>query len=267
MLYLALGGLTLGSFYSCEELENLCNISEADLQTGEVFVSSLNNMVDIYKRVDAANKSSDLASNGIDTIDQAVCTIEGDSLFIDFGIGEVVCQDGKLRKGSIRTKITGDYTTTNGMVSSKLSNYHVNGTQLTGSFMAENKGPAANPLFTLSTSEFKEGDLSEVDYSLSSQWVQGFSTEEEADDIFDLSGTVSGSAKENNVNFTTMILSPLHYVSMCPSYVEYGVLNLEVPTDSIAIEIDFLADDGCNNLFQATIDCEGSPFVSTFPIE
>lgn len=267
-LYLVIGALSLSAFYSCEELENLCNIQESDLKTGDVFVKSLNTMIDIYKRVDEANKNAIVLSGGEDKIDGASCKIEGDSLFIDFGIGDVVCADGKLRRGSIRVRLLNDYLLPAGEANAILSNYFVDGTQISGQFDARNDGPAASPVYNISTTEFNVGDESTVDYTFDASWGQGFETSDPTDDIFDVSGIVTGEDKENAKDFTADVIQPLHYVTACPDYIEKGILDIQLVGDTTVsgFIVDFIDSDGCNNLFQVSVDCEGSPISFTYPM-
>ena len=268
ILYLALAGVSLSAFYSCDDLEALCGIGENDLQTGEVFVTSLNHMVDIYKRVDAANKDSVVLNGGVSKIDGAECLIDGDSLIIDFGASEVLCADNKLRKGSIRTKLTGAYNIPSGEVNAVLSNYFVEGTQISGQMDARNDGPISNPSFNIATIAFEVGDESTVDYSVGLLWEEGFETEVSNDDIFNVSGTVSGVDNMNIKNFTSMVIEPLRYVTNCPAVVEKGIMEIELVGDStVMFMLDFIEADGCNNLFEVTADCDGSPLSFKYPMD
>lgn len=268
ILYIAIASISLGSFYSCEELENLCNIQEANLQTGEVFVTSLNHMIDVYKRVDEANKNPNVSTTSSALIDGAQCEIVGDSLLIDFGAGDVTCADGKLRRGSIRVRLLNDYNLPTGEVNAIFSNYHVDGMQITGKFDARNDGPIAAPQFSITTDKFNVGDESTVDYSIDATWTQGFASADPTDDIFDVSGNVSGEDKANSKDFTASVVEPLHYVAACKDYLEKGIMDLQLIGDTTVsgFQVDFIEADGCNNLFQASVDCQGSPISFTYPM-
>ncbi len=267
ILYLALAGISMTAFYGCEDLENLCGIGEADLQTGDVFVKSLNHMIDVYKRVDEANKNPVVRAGGKEVIDGATCEIVGDSLFIDFGAGDVACADGKLRKGSIRARLLNVYILPTGEANAVLSNYHVDGTMISGSFDAKNDGPPTAPKFDITTTKFSVGEESAVDYTLDASWSQGFTTVNPDDDIFDVAGNVMGEDKTNVKNFTALMIEPLHYVTSCPDYLEKGIVEVELTGDStVVFLIDFIESDGCNNLFQITADCDGNPLSFTYPM-
>jgi hypothetical protein len=268
-LYLALGAISLSTLNSCEELENLCNIQESDLGTGDVFVTSLNHMVDIYKRVDAASKDPLVTGTGSTVIDGAKCfkSADTDTLYIDFGVSEVICADGKLRKGLIWAYLIGDYNQPNGEVSAELENYFVDGTQITGDIDAKNNGPAADPDFSITTTSFIVEGESNVDYTLGALWEQGFTTAEPSDDIFNVSGTVSGNDTKNNKSFSSTVIEPLHYVNACADGIEKGRMDIDLISDTtIAITIDFIESDGCNNLFEVSVDCQGSPISFTYPM-
>lgn len=267
-LYIAIGAIALSSFYSCEQLENLCNIQESDLKTGDVFVKSLNHMIDVYKRVDEANKNPIVKGGAQDVIDGATCEIMGDSLIIDFGSGDVVCADGRLRRGSIRVRLVNDYMLPTGEANAILSNYHVDGTRITGNFDARNDGPAADPKFVITTTMFNVGDESTVNYAVDANWMQGFSTVDATDDIFDVTGNVTGEDNANSKDFTASVIEPLHYVAACPDYIERGIMDVQLIGDTTVsgFAVDFIEADGCNNLFQVSVDCEGSPISFTYPM-
>ncbi len=267
IFYLALSGIALTSLNSCDDLENLCNLSEADLGTGEVFVTSLNQMIDIYTRVDNVSKDSVLNATNTNTIDGAFCTLVGDSLIIDFGVSDVLTADGKLRKGSIRTKLTGNYTTVGGKLNAKLSTYFVDGVQIKGTVNAENKGPAANPDFAVSVTEFEVGEDSKVNYTLGMLWQGGFVSPVMTDDVFEVSGTIAGDDNKNAKQFTATFTEPLRYVNACQYFLESGVIDITLTGDTTVagFEVDFIGGDGCNNLFKATVECQGSPISFTYP--
>lgn len=264
ILSIALGGAVLLGINSCEDLENLCGISQDNVVTGEVFVASLNGMIDIYQRIDQALKDPDLNNTGTAMIDGATCTVKGDSVIIDFGVaGAVSPSDNKTRKGSIRALITGDYTLPNGIAAAKLSNYHVDGIMQKGGFVATNKGPAANPEVTLTTLKYEIGDVSSVDYNLSAFWQAGFDTPDPNDDIFDLQGTINGDDFQNSKMFNGTVLDPLLYNGSCPYFIEQGVMDVGLVGDTAltGFSVDFVQADNCNNIFQITVDCDGSPLV------
>jgi len=266
-LYLAFSGIALTSINSCETLENLCNISEADLATGEVFVTSLNHMVDTYTIIDNVSKDSVLNATNSNTINGAVCARMADSLFIDYGVSGAIGADGKHRKGLIKAKVVGNYTTVGGTIDAVFSNYFVDGVEIKGGLNSINKGPVANPDFEVKATGFMVGEDSEINYDMGMLWQAGFTSPDVADDIFDVSGNLSGDDKKNGKQFTATITDPLHYVNACPDLLESGVINLTLTNDTTVsgFEVDFITADGCNNLFKATVDCEGSPISFTYP--
>jgi len=98
-------------------------------------------------------------------------------------------------------------------------------------------------------------------------WEAGFVTPELEDDIFDVSGSVTGGDSTNSVKFSSTILDPLHYVYSCPSLIEKGEIELILIDDELVptFNVDFIEGDGCNNLFRSTVDCDGQPISFTYP--
>lgn len=267
LLYAFFGGMTLVGINSCENLENLCGIEESNLATGEVFVTSLNHMVDVYSRVDNVSKDSLVNATGSNIIDGATCTKSNDSLIIDFGNTPVLCQDGKYRSGTIRSKVRGTYEIVGSEITSVLSNYLVNENHITGDFNLINNGPNNNPVFSVSTTSFAIDTVSEISYNFEMTWESGFVSPELDDDIFDVSGSVTGNDYSNSVEFSSTILDPLHYVYACPNLLEKGEIELILIDNELVptFNIDFIENDGCNNLFKSTVDCDGQPISFTYP--
>ena len=267
LLILAVGGITFLGTNGCDNIEDLCGIDESNIATGEIFVTSLNHMVDIYTRIDETNKDSVLNATGTNTIDGAVCTKTVDSLIIDYGNSPTLCADGKTRSGSIRTKISGNYQTVGSQISASLENYFVNESQIKGAISVENFGPSLTPEFQLTTSKFMVDEDSEIDYSLQMNWLNGFVSPKLEDDIFDVSGSVSGTDLVHSKEFSSKILQPLHYVNECSNYIESGEMEITLVDDELVptFTIDFIEEDGCNNLFQSTVNCNDQPVSFTYP--
>ena len=267
-LPLALVAAMFTGLNSCDDLEALCNLSEDDLGSGEVFVTSLNHMMDVYSRIDNAYKDTTLQNTGSATIDGAECTLTSDSLILDFGNG-ASCADGKIRKGSIRTGITADYMVAGGGASGNLSGYHVDNVLIVGSLDVMNDGPTgAYPVINVFSNSIAVGDESDVDFDMNMQWLSGFLTMEANDDIFKVYGAIDGADLENNSLFEADIIDSLHYDYACVNYIEYGSLDLTISGDSSSvgvINVDFIESDGCNNLFMVTATCDQGPISFTYP--
>ena len=265
----ALGLAIILSVSSCETLQDLCEISEEDVATGELFVSSLTQVLDVYERVDMVRKDSVLMATGSNVIDGANCTLTNDSMIIDFGETPVFTLDGKSHTGSIRSKVSGDYAHISGSIDATLVGYIVNEKIITGDLSVVNQATSGQPLYSLTTTDFEVNNDTKVNYSLDLQWLSGFETVALEDDILDVSGQVSGIDSLSTKEFTADILSPLHLNGACAYVIERGEIKISLVDDELVptIDIDFINSDSCNNLFNATVDCTGNPLSFTFPFE
>jgi len=191
------------------------------------------------------------------------------NLIIDFGNTSVYTLDGKKHTGSIRAKVSGDYMNTSGSIDAIFHNYFVNEDELKGKLIFSNLGGTSEPAFDVESIDFEVNDETIINYDLELQWQAGYSTTDVLDDIMALSGSVIGGDSVNSKDFTVDILTPLHLNGACSSVIESGELEITLLNDEIVpiITIDFILNDGCNNLFQATVDCQGNPLSFTFPLD
>ena len=110
-------------------------------------------------------------------------------------------------------------------------------------------------------------DSLELNGTLVADWLAGSSTPSVLDDDFNL----SGSAKLTNTNTTNyfdgIISTPLMVSSSCDYTFISGVVAITPSnTDLPYVSLDFI-DGDCANLFNATIDCQGSPLSFSYPIK
>jgi len=269
IMYALIGGMAIITINSCDTLEDLCNIGEEDMATGELFVSSLTHLTGLYERIDIVRKDSLLIATGTATIDGANCTLSNDSLIIEFGETSVITADGKKRSGSIRAKVTGDYMNTSGSIDAYLHGFMVNEKPIEGNLLISNTGSASLPMFNVKAIDFMVNNETIVNYDLEFEWQNGFKSQDILDDVIDVSGSVIGGDSVSSKDFTANILSPLHLSGACNSYIEWGELRITLKDEELVptMDIDFIASDSCNNLFKATVDCTGNPLSFTFPFE
>lgn len=264
-----LGIAILLTVSSCETLQEICDINEDDVSSGELFVNSLTQVLDVYERIDIVRRDSTLIATGNHIIDGANCTLTNDSMIIDFGNSPVVTQDGKYHSGSIRSKVTGDYSGTSGSIESQLVDYQVNDNSITGSLAVTNESSTQQPQFVLTTTNFEVNADTKVNYNLNLNWLNGFESITVEDDVMELSGQLTGLDSISGKEFTAEILSPVHLNRACSYLMESGEVRLSMIDDELVptIDIDFISSDSCNNLFNASVDCKGNPLSFTFPFE
>src|SRR5690606_41799878 len=102
--------------------------------------------------------------------------------------------------------------------------------------------------------DFSADQEIEIDANKTIAWKSGFTTLSNSDDdIFDISGTASGVDMTDNRELSTSITEAMNYDRSCEFKMVSGIIELTLqPGDTIAeiteASIDFLANDGCDNL-------------------
>lgn len=245
-------------FTACEELENICGIDDDDFAIGESYVEATGGFIDIVNRVDVALRDSTLQATGINNIDGANCVLTSDSLTIDFGTTNVNTSNGN-RRGKIKAGITGDYFTSGSSVGIATEDYYYNDVQLAGSISLDNIG---NNTLELACVNMGVGPEVSFSTTFTMAWTAGYATQYDlSDDAYTLAGFSSATTTANNNAFTASINPAFSYDRTCQYGVVEGVAALTLTGDSISttnLGVDFLTNDGCNNLFKISADCDGN---------
>ena len=255
-------------FTGCEELENLCGISADDLGFTEEYNKHLGAAIYVYQQADRALRDTDLDVNDTAEIDGAICTKTADSLIVDFGNG-TIGQDNVTRYGSYRMALIGNYMNLGGKASLALKNYRNGDDLYTGDFIIENTIPSGStsPRYDISVASFAV-DSFELNANMVADWVAGSGTPSITDDEFNLSGGASLSNTSSLDAYNGSIVTPLLISTGCEYSFISGELTL-IPTNTElpSVAIDFIDADNCENLFQATVSCNGGNFTTTLPIK
>lgn len=262
---LALGFAAVTMLAACDEELNLCGFTESDTAIGSVFVESTGYLFQITGRIDEAMRNGDLISGGSATIDNANVTWSNDTITIDFGPNNVSTADGKLRRGKIIGYVSGNYQTSGSMTAINLDNYHVNDVQISGSISLSNTGNSAgNWVVQLSSTNFQISSDYSYSANLSMEWLSGYATDSLGDDSWQITGTSSGADNTTGTTFTAQFTDPLLYDRNCAYKIVQGEVFMEAIADStLAITIDFLSADNCNNVVNFDLDCDGSTVSSS----
>ena len=237
----------------CEDtsLEDL--LSEGDAQVSESYVKTEAALVNLYSIVDGSLRDSVFQAMDSADVDGAIVTRNGSNISIDFGTG-VVGRDGNTRKGVIKVVEDGDYMAAASLDIS-LESYFVNDDAIVGSIELDKVGSD----FGLIIDGFSAGQEIEIDANKTISWINGFTTLTNSDDdIFNISGTASGLEIAENRGLSTSITEVMNYDKSCEFKLVSGIIELTLqPSDSTAevteAAIDFLANDGCDNLAKIKI--------------
>lgn len=233
---------------ACEDtsLEDL--LSEGDAKVSESYMKTEASLYNLYSIVDVSLRDSLFQVNDSALVDGATVTRSGSNVTIDFGTG-VIGSDGRTRKGAIEVIESGDYMTS-ASLDIALKAYSVNDMEVTGSIELDKKGSD----FGLIITDFSADHEIEIDADKTISWKRGFTTlNNNDDDVFDISGTATGTDMMDNRELSTSIIESLNYDRSCEFKMVSGIIELTLqPGDSIPdvteATIDFLLDDACDNL-------------------
>lgn len=249
-------------FTGCEELEKLCNISAEELGFTEDFTKHFNAAVYVYQQTDRVLRDTTLENAGTAVIDGAICTRTPDSVVIDFGSGVASALDGKIRKGSIRVGISGDYMQAGTEANLVMRSYSEEDQMYDGDIRIVNVSPNANtPALTVEVIKFQADTLKLTSTPMNAAWVSGFDSPEANDDEFNFSGTATLENVNNAETFQGIINSgtPLNINTGCIYTFVSGVIDLvpSNPDKYPTVGIDFV-DGDCANVMMVNVDCDGN---------
>lgn len=248
---------------SCEEnsLEDL--LSEEDGKVAESYVKTEAAFSNIYSIVDKSLRDSTFRATDSAIVNGAVVLRNANNVSINFAEG-VLGADGRTREGMIGITETGEYMSGNAALEIKLIDYKVDDNQINGGMGVSQNGQD----FVLTVNQFSAGEGIEIGASKNIMWQEGFTTLSDVeDDIFNISGTTSGKMIENDRMLTSDITEALQYDRSCEYKIVGGVINLNLEaidsTEAFDASLDFLGDDGCNNIVKVGISQGGSDIELT----
>jgi len=248
-------------FVSCKKDEDTGSwVSSAeDYAIAEAFIA------EIFKIVDEAAKNEPNVFK-LAALDCASITLETDTpgvfpqtLIINFGEINCIADDGRRKRGIIKAHFSGRYSEVNSAVTISFDNFFINNYKFLNNLTLTNTGiPLVTIQHHLNISNVKilssSGEAINVNGSRTFKLIAGNGTQDADDDIFQVTGNFSGSAR-NGSSFTAAITEALT-LDTCRS-VKSGLLNLNVGADGV-----FNYGDGeCDDVATMTID--DRPFFIT----
>ena len=179
------------------------------------------------------------------------------TMVIDFGSTNCTGADGRNRRGKILVSLTGKYLDSLTVATITFQDYYVNDYLLAGSSTITNKGrnTAGNYSYKVAVNN---GLLTEplntwyINYNASRtfEWIAGSSTLTVTDDIYSISGSMSGAGRKGN-SFSAVITSALRLENACGTIVS-GALDL-TPSNLNTRLLDFGAGS-CDNSMHVTVN-------------
>ena len=242
-------GMTIG----CEDTDLEDLLSDEDAEVTQSYLKTEGALSNLYSMVDRVLRDSSFQATDSAIVDGATVMRNGNTVTVDFGTG-VIGSDGSTRKGQIIVTETGSYMTPNAALGVELFNYFVDDKEVAGELNITKVGNS----FELDITDFSAEENVEISADKTVMWTKGFTTlASDTDDVFELSGTATGTELANNRTLTSDITEVLEYDRSCEFRVTQGIIemNLEAvdSTEEMDAVIDFLDGDGCNNLVKINV--------------
>lgn len=242
----ALLGLVFVTF-SCEEGDLFNSLIEYQQKLAEYYIEAESALSNVYTIVDLTVRDPNVIAGDTASVMGAIVYITGTVINIDYENGNTG-PDGITRSGMIMVDQTGDYNQSGGKLAVSFDNYVVGNQKVGGTIEVDNQG---NNTFGLLATDFFTNEEFDLNANKTLTWNSGFSTDMDQDDEFLLSGNSIGKDSANS-SVTADIMTPMTFRRDCEYAVLGGVIDLSFMVDTAnsnpSGSLDFLADDGCDNL-------------------
>jgi len=172
--------------------------------------------------------------SGLSTTTVGVDTISvPHTLSIYFGTEDVVCFDGRKRRGSIFITYNGEYTDPGQVHTIFFDNYYINENQLSGTILTTRVDTTitGNWYYNVQVNDSlnMSQDPLQSQYvtwtgNVVRKWVTGYTTPDRNDDVFSISGNAV-LMRPNGHSFTFGISTPIQMAIGC-DFAESGVVNV-----------------------------------------
>jgi len=171
--------------------------------------------------------------------------------------------DGKYRKGKIVATWSGRYRDAGTVITINTENYYVNNNKHEYSKTVTNAGENASGHLTYNVSinlckiTFTDGSVFNMTSQRTREWMQGQNTLTPYDDVYDITGTASGTARGGNA-FTVNITNPLEVALAC-KWIRKGTVVIS-PEGKASRTVDY-GNGSCDS--QATVEINGTTYNIT----
>ncbi len=172
---------------------------------------------------------------------------------VDFGTENFLCKDGKLRRGKIMVKVIGNLNTPGSSKIYTTSDYFVNNNGVSGTKTVTVIGDHSFRIFVANGKVTKaDGGIVTWNTDRTRTMIAGFDSKDTiTDDVYEISGTTSGTnAAGNAYKFTTIVGSPLVKSNGC-QWIKSGKLKIE-RAGKLDATIDY-GDGSCDDQGTVTV--------------
>ena len=165
--------------------------------------------------------------------------------------------DQKYRKGAIIATWSGRYRRQGTIITLVTHNYYVDGTRFDYNKTVTNNGKnaAGNLTFSIHVSlakiTYSDGKTINWTSDRTREWIEGQNTLTPLDDVYSITGSTEGTARNGN-HFTATITSPLIFAVGCP-WIKQGIIDI-TPDGKAIRTVDF-GNGACDS--QATVEIKG----------
>ena len=185
------------------------------------------------------------------------------TITIDFGLSNCLCNDGRYRRGKILVSYSGHYRDSGSVHAITFNNYYVNDKHVMGSKTVTNMGhnSLGHSYFSIIVSGLivkPNGDSITWNANRTRTWTQGESTPTRMDDVYEVTGSASGT--KGSTSYTMTIIQPLVRSLSC-NWISSGKVELQ-PSGKALRTIDF-GSGTCDNT--ATVTIGGVVYTITLP--
>ncbi len=259
LLCLAIIGST---FTSCnkDETKNEDQVMEQTNAVLEHELDQASNFSD--EAYNTGTITSDLTSDEMETRHNcAIVTLDTSNsiktITIDFGNSNCLGRDGRYRRGKIVTTFEGRYRAINSTHTISFVDYFVNDNHIEGTRNVKNTGADQNGKIAFTVTD--EGKVTLTDgqiFTYNSQrirtWIEGESTFNIWDDVYDISGSSSVANSKGN-GFTATIAEPLRVALNCSNITKGIIRILPLNNEFKEREINY-GDGNCDDLASVTVN-------------
>lgn len=199
-----------------------------------------------------------LSTCAVITMDTAVST-NPDTLRINFGSSNCMCNDGRNRRGTIVITYNGHYRDSGTVWNISFDNYFVNDNQVLGTKTVSNLGhnQAGHLVYDVNVNGSlvlaNNGGTITWTSQRQREWTAGESTSQWSDDVYSITGTASGTSASGN-SYSATITNPLirNMALGCRRHFVQGTVEV-TPSNKPMRTIDF-GTGACDDIATVTIN-------------
>ncbi len=189
------------------------------------------------------------------------------TLSIRFGNTDLVCMDGRKRRGSIFVSYNGRYTDPAQVHTIFFDNYFINGTQLLGTILTTRVDTTITGNWYYNVQVDDSLNMSQDPLqsqfviwtgNLVRKWIAGYGTNDRNDDVFSISGSAT-LVRPSGHSFAFGISTPLQMAIGC-DFAESGVVNV---TGVKGPRVLNYGDGNCDHNAQLSIGTNVYPLTLT----